>query len=547
MRSRRRRLALTFLAGAAALGLVALIWSTGVVFSGEEEAPLTTLADAGGASSCGGNAPGMSNPAAVYCEELGYEYRLVDSAGGQRGVCVLPDGSQCDDWGFLEGRCGQSYSYCARQGYGSKTKTDGMNALSKTYSVCTRGWEEMGAATDLMGLSDQSTKGSLPAQPSLRTSEEEVPIVGAPSSFDWRNYGGQNWMTPVKNQGSCGSCWAFSTVGVVEAAYNIGAGDPSLDLNLSEEYLVSDCLPYQSCCGGWMETALVFVRDEGIPDEACLPYVDQSSCTCGTTCNTDCTYRTGGSCSDATCSQRCSDWQDRVRTIEAVGSVSAGQIKQSVVDRGPLTAAMGYGASYGGYWDGDIYRCTSDTGVNHGVVIAGYNDAGGYWIIKNSWGSTWNGDGYFKIGYGECMIESYVNYAVPPVASDQDGDTVPDASDNCPLDFNPGQTDTDSDGDGDECDLDDDDDEFADEREAYLATDHLDACPDSPADAAWPLDMNNDTQISVIGDIMSFRGAIGATPGEPNWSQRLDLNGSGQISVTGDVILFSGMIGQACS
>jgi hypothetical protein len=230
-----------------------------------------------------------------------------------------------------------------------------------------------------------------------------------------------------------------------------------------------------------------------------------------------------------------------------VGSVSAGQIKQTLIDRGPLTAAMGYGDSYSGYWDGDIYRCGDDDGINHGVVIAGYNDAGGYWIIKNSWGSTWNGDGYFKIGYGECSIESSVNYAVLSVAPDQDGDTVPDESDNCPFDFNPGQTDTDSDGAGDECDLDDDDDEFADDREVYLDTDSLDACPDSPADAAWPLDMNNDTQITVIGDIMSFQGSIGATPGEPNWSQRIDLNADGGISVIGDVLLFSGMIGRACS
>jgi hypothetical protein len=352
-------------------------------------------------------------------------------------------------------------------------------------------------------------------------------------------------MTPVKNQGSCGSCWAFSTVGVVEAVHNIGAGDPDLDLNLSEEYLVSDCLPYQSCCGGWMGTALVFVRDEGIPDEACLPYVDQYSCTCGTTCDTNCTYRTEGSCSDAACSQRCSDWQSRLQTIEAVGSVSAGQIKQSVVDRGPLTAGMGYGSSYGGYWDGDIYRCTSDTGVNHGVVIVGYNDAGGYWIIKNSWGSTWNGDGYFKIGYGECMIESYVNYAEPPAASDQDGDTIPDASDNCPFDFNPGQTDTDGDGLGDACDDDDDDDGFTDELEVYVATDSLDACPDSLSDAAWPLDMNNDTVISA-GDVLRFRGTIGAAPGDPNWSQRLDLNADGVITVA-DILLYRGMIGQACS
>ena len=409
-------------------------------------------------SACDQNALGMANPAAVYCRELGYDYRIVDTAGGQQGVCAFPDGSVCNDWRFLQGQCGLSHSYCARHGYGSNIKTDGMNSLSRAYSVCTRGQQEIGAATDLMGLSDESTRGSLAVEPSVSSSGEEAPMVGAPPSFDWRNYGGQNWMTPVKNQGQCGSCWAFSTVGVVEAVYNIGTGNPSLDLNLSEEYLVSDCLPGNSCCGGWMETALSFVRDEGIPDEQCLPYVDLSSCTCGTSCNSICTYRTGGSCSDATCSQRCSDWQSRLVTIEALGDVSPSQIKQTLVDRGPLTAAMGYGSGYGGYWDGDIYRCTSDTGANHGVVIAGYSDAGGYWIIKNSWGSTWNGDGYFKIGYGECAIENYVNYAVSPTAPDQDGDTVPDSSDNCPLVANPTQTDTDGDGLGDACDPDDDND-----------------------------------------------------------------------------------------
>jgi putative hemolysin len=550
MRNRRTRVAAMLLAGVAALGLVILVGATRTVFSGEKEEPGATLADVSGAaaSACEGNVPGMANPAAVYCEKLGYEYRLLNSAAGQRGVCVLPNGSQCDEWGFLEGRCGQSYSYCARLGYGSKTKTDGMNALSRAYSVCTRGQEEIGAATELMGLSDESVRGSLPVEPGLSSSEEEAPTVGAPPSFDWRNYGGQNWMTPVKNQGSCGSCWAFSTVGVVEAVYNIGAGDPNLDLNLSEEYLVSDCLSGQSCCGGWMETALAFVRDQGIPDEQCLPYVDGSSCTCGGgDCDTNCTYRTEGSCSDATCPDRCSDWQSRLRTIETVGSVSGSQMKQSIIDRGPLTAAMGYGTSYGGYWDGDIYRCNDDSGVNHGIVIAGYNDAGGYWIVKNSWGPGWNGDGYFKIGYGECAIESYVNYAVPPASPDQDGDTVPDSSDNCPLVFNPSQTDTDGDGQGDECDDDDDSDQFIDQREAYLATDPLDACPDNPSDAAWPLDINNDAQVTATGDVLTFRGALGATPGAPNWWQRLDLNGDGQISVAGDVLLYREKIGQTCA
>jgi len=551
MLNRSRQLALVFLTGVAALSLAILVWASGAVFSEDGEKPPATFADVSSATgpTCEGNAPGMANPAAVYCEVLGYEYRQIDTPEGQRGVCVLPDGRQCDDWAFLEGRCGRAYSYCARQGYGSKTKIDGMNALSRAYSVCTRGQEEIGAATDLMGLSDQSTRGSLSLEANLDSSEEETPTVGAPPSFDWRNYIGQNWMTTVKNQGSCGSCWAFSTVGAVEAVYNIGAGDPSLDLNLSEEYLVSDCLSGNSCCGGWMETALAFVRDEGIPDEACLPYVDGSSCTCGAGCDTNCTYRTGGSCSDRTCSDRCADWQSRLRTIDALGDVSSSQIKQTLVDRGPLTAGMGYGSGFGGYWDGDIYRCTDDPepGVNHGVVIAGYSDSGGYWIIKNSWGSTWDGDGYFKIGYGECSIENFVNYVVPPAAADQDGDTVPDASDNCPAVFNPGQTDTDSDGEGDECDLDDDGDEFADEREVYLVTDDLDACPDGSSDAAWPLDMNNDTQITVAGDVASFRDSIGATPGGPDWRQRLDLNADGGITVSGDVSFYTNKIGQACT
>ena len=66
-----------------------------------------------------------------------------------------------------------------------------------------------------------------------------------------------------------------------------------------------------------------------------------------------------------------------------------------------------------GSFDGtNIYRCTS-TALEHDVILAGYDDAGGYWIVKNSWGATWGPDsaGYFKVGYGECAIESLVTYA----------------------------------------------------------------------------------------------------------------------------------------
>jgi len=89
-------------------------------------------------------------------------------------------------------------------------------------------------------------------------------------------------------------------------------------------------------------------------------------------------------------------------------------IKAKVVEKGPLSVALQI-LEQGDYWDGDIYRCTQAHGANHAVVLVGYDDGGGYWIAKNSWGSTWgpHGNGYFKIGYGECAIENYVRYAVP--------------------------------------------------------------------------------------------------------------------------------------
>ena len=81
------------------------------------------------------------------------------------------------------------------------------------------------------------------------------------------------------SQGNCGSCWAFSAVGVVEAEYNIYDNDPDLDLDLSEQYLVSDCHSYggmMQCCGGSDWRAISFIMSDGIPDEECMEYVDGS-------------------------------------------------------------------------------------------------------------------------------------------------------------------------------------------------------------------------------------------------------------------------------
>jgi hypothetical protein len=139
-----------------------------------------------------------------------------------------------------------------------------------------------------------------------------------------------------------------------------------------------------------------------------------------------------------------------------------------------------------------------------------------------------------------------------PANPDCDGDGVSDGSDNCPMVKNPSQADYDGDGIGDACDMDDSDaDNFRDAVELYLETDPTDSCSDVlGADDAWPLDMNKDKHVTVVGDVLKYSGRIG-THGppnpSPNWLQRLDLSMDNSLTVVGDVLKFSGKIGTSCA
>ncbi|GEM_PF-3003729 len=396
---------------------------------------------------------GMGNPAAVYCQDLGYVFKSESTSQGDYGICSLPEGMECNAWEFLQGKCGREYSYCAQSGLDTIIKSDGKHGLTRSYAVCVdQNQIEVGNATDLMDL-DQKSLGcgtSLDETRSLQKSSTESvkPLdISPPPAFDWRNYNGEDWLTPIKNQGVCGSCWSFSAVGVAESAINIGLGDPTIDLNLSEQYLVSDCQvidSYQNCCGGYKGEALIYIRDTGIPDEGCMTYVDGGGCSCGdSTCDSNCTY-TSPECSDRRCEDRCVDWASRLVNIRETGWLGYNSpdnvIKQYLVEYGPLAVSVGIGSSVGGGFGGDeIYECDSSS-TNHAVAIVGYDDPGGYWIIRNSWGSTWNNDGYYKLAYGECGVNTYVYYANDMIPAPEidvqgqeisiaDGDSTPSLTD----------------------------------------------------------------------------------------------------------------------
>lgn len=358
---------------------------------------------------------GISNPAAVYCTELGYTYEVAEG----QGVCIFGDGKQCDGWEFLEGKCGQEYSYCAKNGYNVITRTDGQNVFSREYAVCVKkqkggaviaSEEAVGSVTDLMGLSalvgtgtlnDNNTAVSAEQTEDATEAEGAVSIEALPLSYDWRSVNGSNWMTSVKDQGGCGSCWAFAAVGTAESNYSIEQNSPGTKLDLSEQYLVADCCAScGDCSGGWSNSAFAFMRTDGIPDEGCFSY----------------------RAANASCSGRCSDWSSRLfkvynQTSPALGTRDREKMKQYLVNNGPCVVYLGVLDTYGGHWEGDIYRCTNDSNINHAVVLVGYNDTGNvatsYWLIKNSWGTGWGYGGYMKIGwddsaqYGECHIEHY--------------------------------------------------------------------------------------------------------------------------------------------
>ncbi len=101
-------------------------------------------------------AAGMINPAMVYCEELGYKITVVKTPYGERGICQLPDGSNCSHWDFLEGKCGQEHSYCQREGYEMKTVHDLEKCpFSEDCAVCILKDGREVEVTQLMGLFEE--------------------------------------------------------------------------------------------------------------------------------------------------------------------------------------------------------------------------------------------------------------------------------------------------------------------------------------------------------------------------------------------------------
>ncbi len=229
---------------------------------------------------------------------------------------------------------------------------------------------------------------------------DSIDIHIPPDSFDWRNVNGQNWMTSVKNQ-ICNDCWAFATAGSMEAKYNIEQNNSTLDIDLSEQYLVSSCHSFSDCGGG--TCAFSFIKDTGIASENCYSYLGANS-VCPAVCD------------DASPIDL---WKVSSNIhITTLPPFNKAKLQNALVHNGPLYVEINVGGgppSPGNDKDGcAIWTCGGGF-PNHAVVLVGYDNVNQYWIIKNSWGGfvPLCSDGYESLDYGTCLLGTglYGDYA----------------------------------------------------------------------------------------------------------------------------------------
>ncbi len=283
---------------------------------------------------------------------------------------------------------------------------DGMATIRLVYS---RPWESSATPTRHIRVTLAEFPGQInlsnPAEPQAAAAAElpgpEVsePTVGLPAHFDWRD---QGKVPGVRDQGSCGSCWAFGTVAAMESAMLVQGG---VSADLSEQFLLSCNRDGYSCNGGWwahayhQSTLGTNQSQPGAVLESTMPY-RASQVSCGSAYSHP--YRIGS-------------WGYVAGNSNSIPSPD--QIKNAIYQYGSVAVSVCSGNAWGGYSGGvfstnETSQCGGSGQVNHAVQLVGWDDAGQYWILRNSWGPNWGENGFMRIKWGTSNVGYGASYVV---------------------------------------------------------------------------------------------------------------------------------------
>jgi C1A family cysteine protease len=242
----------------------------------------------------------------------------------------------------------------------------------------TENWVTQQDTIERMKLGGALPPANPPAEPTWRLPGP----VEQRENIDWRDHNYGNYVSGIRQQGACGSCWAFASVALLESMKMISWTLPGTDPDYSEQYVLS-CSGAGNCDSGNAHQALEFLSTTGTPPETCFPYEGDDGVPCESSCIEEEEYR------------------NRIANVSYVtlDNVDVEAMK-AALDFGPLVTFMQVFESFYGYDNGIYSAYGSDyTGVNHSVLVIGFDDALECWIAKNSWGTGWGEDGFFRIAY----------------------------------------------------------------------------------------------------------------------------------------------------
>lgn len=223
-----------------------------------------------------------------------------------------------------------------------------------------------------------------------------------PYAYDLRDVAGRNFVTPVKDQRDCRSSVSFGTVATVESQIRLHLNNPDFEVDLSEAHMFF-CHGYDrgaTCEKGWTpDQAFDAFMSKGVTDEFCYPY------DIGVT--------------ERDCRGLCSNWSASAIMITGYTNLTGdiARIKKWISTTGPVCACLIVYEDFFNYKSGIYKNILGNSVGGHCVAIVGYNDDPGFWICKNSWGTNWGEQGFFRIAYNQCAVDSWLNYGVDGIAN----------------------------------------------------------------------------------------------------------------------------------